>query len=170
MKLQTTCFKCFAIYGKAFKDPAADIHEASQKPPATQRSTAVQRHRLRGNPVNDPVSEDATYIPQKLPFRVFQDIDEHIKAFKDGPWKAVLPFQGFVCYTGDNIPDAGDDHYNNAVDLFHYVRDMSLNGLATIRLDPSVYNVSGGWDNKSDGQKLITALGTASRRRRGGVN
>ena len=82
----------------------------------------------------------------------------------------MLPFQGFVCYTGDNIPDAGDDRYNNAVDLFHYVRDMSLNGLATIRLDPSVYNVSGGWDNESDGQKLITALGTASRRRRGGVN
>ena len=64
LKFQTTCFKCFAMYGKAFKDPAAAIQEASQKPAATQRSTAVKTHRLRGNPVNEPLSEDATYIPK----------------------------------------------------------------------------------------------------------
>jgi hypothetical protein len=49
------------------------------------------------------------------------------------------------------------------VDLFHYVRDTTMKGLAKIRFDPSTYNVSGGWDKNSDGQKLITALCAASK-------
>lgn len=162
LKFKTTCFNCFAMYGKAFADPEAARDEASRKPAANQSGTVGVIH-----PLLERVSEDSTQISQRVAFRVFQDIDEDVKAYKEASWKAVLPFNGFVCYNGDTIPEEGDEGYNNAVDLFDYVRQPSLQKLATIRFDPEIYNVSGGWDKKGDGQKLINALCTASKKEGG---
>lgn len=98
--------------------------------------------------------------------KLFEEIDHEIKAYRERAWEAVLPFRGFICSQVDDVPGGGDERYDHEVDLFEYVRRTILKNI-TIRFDPGIYNVGGGWGKDSDGQKLITALCAASQQKGG---
>ena len=105
-------------------------------------------------------------ISSTMQSRLFNEIDDEIKAYRECAWDAVLPFRGFVCSLVEDIPQAGDECYKREVNLFEYVRQTILKKV-TIRFDPSIYDVSGGWEKDGDGQKLLTALCAASQQNGG---
>jgi hypothetical protein len=105
-------------------------------------------------------------ISSAMQSKLFDEIDDEIKAYRERAWEAVLPFRGFICSLVEDVPGAGDDRYDHEVNLFEYVRQTILKEV-TIRFDPGIYDVSGGWGKKSDGQKLLTALCAASQQKGG---
>ena len=78
---------------------------------------------------------------------LFEEIDHDIRAYRERAWEAVLPFRGFMCSKVQDVPGAGDECYNHEFDLFEYVRQTVFKDV-TIRFDPGIYDVSGGWGKK----------------------
>lgn len=102
-----------------------------------------------------------TLAPQ---LSLFESIDNEIDTYCQREWSALLPFHGFRCSPSDNdVPPAGHSCYKDNVDLFEDVRNVLLKNII-IRFDPGTYPIDGGWDKRSGGQKLITALCIASQK------
>jgi MULE transposase domain len=169
LKFQTTCFKCFGIYGTVFTEPAA-FHEFVREIKRTDKNVCEPDNQMHDDTDYEmPCQKSVTGRPVRLtPAETLQGIDSDIQIFRESAWEALLPFTGYMCREVDYVADAGNSCYNNELDLFAFVRMTSFkNGGITIRFDPGVYNVINGWRVGSDGQKLLTALCAASQKNGG---
>ena len=97
---------------------------------------------------------------------ILQQIDNDIDAYRQHEWPAMLPFKGHQCYLDGSVPPpAGNHSYQQHHDLFEGVRNSIFKNIMIIRFDPIVYPITnGGWKKNSSGEKLITALCTASQK------
>ena len=108
-----------------------------------QHHTAHAEHSIQGHRLHSVIATG-----YKMTSQVFEDIDDEIKAYAETPWEALLPIRGFVCAQVDSVPGAGNGCYNHEVDLFEYVRMTTFRNGVTIRFDPGIYDVTGGWGGK----------------------
>jgi hypothetical protein len=84
-------------------------------------------------------------------------------------WRAILPFNGHLCISSEDVPPPGDAVYSRACDLF----DKGHPPESIVRFDPGKYpppvDGENGYEKGNVGYQLITDLQSASADFGGGV-